>query len=164
MAGPSGATAEGPDSLDIRMILSTAQLAEHRGEVAMVDGGFDPLHGGHVAYLREAATLGAPVLCNLASDAYVARKHPPLLPQAERAVVIDAIRWVDYVYPSQTSTARVLAQLAPRFYVKGADWRTRELPAEEQVVCSASGSESVYLDTVLNSSSAILSRFLSGRA
>lgn len=146
------------------MILSTTQLAEHRGEVAMVDGGFDPLHGGHVAYLREAAALGAPVLCNLASDAYVARKHPPLLPQAERAAVIDAIRWVDYVYLSETSTAEVLTLLAPRFYVKGADWRTRALPAEEEAVCSASGIEIVYLDTMMNSSSAILSRFRSGRA
>ena len=141
------------------MILSITQLAEHRGEVAMVDGGFDPLHGGHVAYFREAAALGAPVLCNLASDAYVARKHPPLLPQAERAAVIDAIRWIDYVHLSESSTAEVLDLLSPRFYVKGADWRFRELPAEERAVCSSSAIEIVYLETVLNSSSAILSRF-----
>jgi glycerol-3-phosphate cytidylyltransferase-like family protein len=40
------------------MIVATEQLGAHRGRVAMVDGGFDPLHGGHVAYFREAARLG----------------------------------------------------------------------------------------------------------
>ncbi len=125
----------------------------------MVDGGFDPLHPGHVAYFREAATLGAPVLCNLASDDYVARKHPPLLLQPERASVIDAIRFIDYVYCSMTTTADVLEAVVPRFYVKGADWRDRALPAEEVAVCERTGVEIVYLDTVLNSSTAILERF-----
>lgn len=125
----------------------------------MVDGGFDPLHAGHIAYFREAAALGAPVLCNLASDDYVARKHPPMLPQAERATIIDAIRFVDYVHCSKTSTAAVLEALAPRFYVKGADWRDRALPPAEIAVCERAGVEIVYLDTVLNSSTAILERF-----
>ena len=125
----------------------------------MVDGGFDPLHAGHVAYFREAAALGAPVLCNLASDEYVTRKHPPLLPQDERAAIIDAIRFVDYVHCSQTTTAAVLEALLPRFYVKGADWRDRALPDAEVAVCERAGVEIVYLDTVLNSSTAILQRF-----
>ena len=144
------------------MIVPTAQLGDLRGTVAMVDGGFDPLHGGHVAYFREAAGLGVPVLCNLASDAYVSRKHAPLLPQAERAEVLDAIRFLDYVHPSQTTTAEVLSLLAPRFYVKGDDWRHRELPAEEVEVCRQTGTEIVYLDTVRNSSSAILERYRTG--
>ena len=137
------------------MILTTAQLAPFRGQVAMVDGGFDPLHAGHVAYFRGAAALGAPVLCNLAPDAYVARKHPPLLAQADRAAVIDAIRWVDLVHLSQDTTEAALRALAPRLYVKGADWRDR-LPAEQLAICAEQGTEVVYLDTVLASSSALL--------
>ncbi len=140
------------------MILTTAQLAPFRGAVAMVDGGFDPLHPGHVAYFREAARLGAPVLCNLAPDAWVARKHRPLLTQAERAVLVDAIRHVDLVHPAQGSTEDVLRALAPRFYVKGADWRGR-LPAEQLEICAAQGTEVVFLDTVTGSSTALLERF-----
>jgi cytidyltransferase-like protein len=140
------------------MIVTTAQLAEHSGRVAMVDGGFDPLHAGHIEYFRAAAALGAPVLCNLASDRYVERKHRPLLTQPERATVIDAIRYIDYVYCSQTTTEDVLRSLRPRFYVKGADWRDR-LPAEQVEICAEHGIEVVYLDTVTNSSSAILARF-----
>jgi cytidyltransferase-like protein len=140
------------------MIVTTAQLAEHSGHVAMVDGGFDPLHAGHIAYFQGAAELGAPVLCNLASDRYVARKHRPLLDQANRATVIDAIRHISYVHCSETTTEDVLRALRPRFYVKGADWRDR-LPAEQLEICAEHGIEIVYLETVTHSSSAILARF-----
>ena len=74
----------------------------------MVDGGFDPLHAGHVAYFRAAAELGVPVLCNVSGDHYVATKHAPLLPEDERAAVIAAIRYVDHVHVSQTTTEEVL--------------------------------------------------------
>lgn len=140
------------------MIVTTAQLAEHRGKVAMVDGGFDPLHAGHIAYFRGAAALGVPVLCNLAPDEWVARKHAPLLPQAERAALLDAIRWIDLVHPASASTAEVLALLEPRYYVKGADWEGR-LPPEEARLCAERGIEVVFLDTVLDSSTTILERY-----
>ena len=137
------------------MIVATEELASLRGSVAMVDGGFDPIHAGHVAYFRAAAELGLPVLCNVSGDEYVSRKHPPLLPEHERAQVIDAIRFVDYVHISHTTTAAVLRALAPRYYVKGADWRDR-LPPEEVAVCADAGIEIAYLDTVTNSSSRLV--------
>jgi len=140
------------------MIVSTADLVNYRGQVTMVDGGFDPLHQGHVAYLEAAAGLGLPVLCNVSSDEYVARKHQPFLDQAERGAILDAIRFVDYTHLSQIATEGVLRLLQPRNYAKGADWRGR-LPEEELAVCSDSGIEVVYLDTVLDSSTAILERY-----
>ena len=107
------------------MIVSTEDLGRYRGAVTMVDGGFDPLHHGHVAYFEAAAALGLPVLCNVSSDEWVARKHPPLLDQAERAAIIDAIRWVDYTHLSAVETVDVLRLLSPRYYAKGADWEGR---------------------------------------
>jgi cytidyltransferase-like protein len=145
------------------VIVATDRLAALAGMVAMVDGGFDPIHPGHVAYFRAASELGAPVLCNVSSDDWVARKHPPLLSQAQRGEVIDAIRFVDYVHLSSTDTDRVLALLRPRSYVKGADWRGR-LPEEELAVCREHGIEVVFLDTVTDSSTAIIERFEGGRA
>jgi len=139
------------------MIVDTDGLSALAGSVSMVDGGFDPLHRGHVAYLRAAAELGLPVLCNLAPDSWVARKHPPLLAQAERAEVVDAIRWVDYIHLASGSTADVLRTLRPRYYVKGADWRDR-LPEEESAVCAELEIEPVFLDTVLDSSTAVVER------
>lgn len=140
------------------MIVATERLEELRGRVAMVDGGFDPLHPGHVAYIRAASELGAPVLCNVSSDDWVRRKHPPVLTQAERGDVLDAIRWVDYTHLSSTTTEDVLRRLAPRFYVKGDDWRDR-LPAGELAACAEGGTEVVFVDTVTSSSSAIVERW-----
>jgi cytidyltransferase-like protein len=142
------------------VIVAWNELVGLRGVVAMVDGGFDPLHGGHVAYFEEAAGLGAPLLCNLASDEYVATKHPPLLPQDERARVIDALRPIAYVHPSATTTEAVLRQLRPRFYVKGSDWAHRTLPPGELDACQEHGIEVVLLDTMRNSSSGVLRDFL----
>lgn len=125
----------------------------------MVDGGFDPLHAGHVRYFEEAAKLGVPVLCNLTGDAYVSRKHRVLLPQDERARVIDALKPIAFVHISEGSTASVLKALQPQYYVKGKDWEGR-LPAEEVAVCQEHGIEIVYLDTVTDSSTRRVRDFL----
>jgi cytidyltransferase-like protein len=140
------------------VIVQTSELARLAGQVAMVSGGFDPLHPGHVVYLREAAALGVPVLCNVSSDEWVARKHPPLLTQAERMQVIDAFRFVEYTHAEQTTTVDVLAKLRPRYFAKGADWQGR-LPEEELAACAEHGIELVFLDTVIDSSTDVLRRF-----
>jgi cytidyltransferase-like protein len=140
------------------VIVETSELGRLAGEVVMVSGGFDPLHPGHIAYFREAAALGVPVLCNVSSDEWVARKHPPLLTQAERVQLIDAIRFVDYVHAEETTTVDVLARLRPRYFAKGADWRGR-LPEDEEAVCAEHGIEIVFLDTLVDSSTDVLRRF-----
>lgn len=138
------------------MILTFEELPPLAGTVAMVDGAFDPLHAGHIEYFKAAARLGSPVLCNVASDRYVRTKHRPLLTEDQRAVVLAAIRYIDYVHVYQIDTETVLRQLRPRYYVKGSDWRERGLPAEQIAICAEHGIEIVYLDTVLDSSSRIL--------
>jgi cytidyltransferase-like protein len=140
------------------VIVSSQELPGLVTRTTLVDGGFDPLHPGHIAYFRAAAELGLPVLCNVSSDDWVAQKHPPLLTQRERCELIDAVRYVDYTHASSTSTAEVLALARPRIYAKGADWRGR-LPADELAICEREGIEVVFLDTVLDSSSDILRRY-----
>ena len=140
------------------MILSFEQLVEYRGTVAMVDGAFDPLHRGHIEYFKAASALGVPLLCNVASDRYVRSKHPPLLPEQDRATIVDAIRYIAYTHVNQFDTETVLRQLRPRYYVKGRDWVGR-LPADQVAICGEHAIEIVYLDTVLDSSSRILQQF-----
>lgn len=141
------------------MIVSFDELTTLRGRVAMVDGAFDPLHHGHIEYFREARErLGIELLCNLAPDEYVSRKHRPLLPQDQRAVVIDAIRYIDYTHKSGRDTETVLRQLRPKYYVKGSDWKGK-LPPAQEVICREHAIEIVYLDTVRDSSTAILKQY-----
>ena len=141
------------------MILSFEQLKDYRKKVAMVDGAFDPLHRGHIEYFRAAAErLDVPLLCNVASDSYVRTKHPPLLPEDQRAAIVDAIRFISYTHINQFDTETILRELQPKYYVKGKDWEGR-LPPDQVRICSACGIEVVYLDTVIDSSSRILRQY-----
>jgi cytidyltransferase-like protein len=140
------------------VIVTRDELAALAGAVTMVDGGFDPIHEGHVAYFEAAAALGDPVFCSVSPDAWVERKHPVLLPQAARGAVVEAMRSVAYVHLATGSTVDVLELVRPRRYAKGADWRGR-LPDEELDVCREQGIEVVYLETILNSSTRIMERF-----
>jgi len=140
------------------VIVAFDELAQYRHQVAMVDGAFDPLHRGHIEYFRAAAQLDAPLLCNVASDRYVSTKHAPLLPEADRAAVVDAIRYISYTHINRFDTETILRELQPKYYVKGKDWEGR-LPPEQVRICREHGIEVVYLDTMLDSSSRILRRF-----
>lgn len=142
------------------MIISFDELSNYRQKVTMVDGGFDPLHHGHVAYFQSAAELGLPVLCNISSDRYVASKHPPLLAQDKRTCVIDALESIALTHANEADTRAVLKELQPRYYVKGRDWEGR-LPAEESKLCADLGIEVVYLDTIKDSSSNLMRNFMS---
>jgi cytidyltransferase-like protein len=145
------------------MILTFDELPAYRGAVAMVDGAFDPLHRGHIEYFRIASQqLDVPLLCNVASDDYVRTKHPPLLPEDQRAAVVDAIRYISYTHVNQFDTETILKQLRPKYYVKGRDWEGR-LPPEQVRICADHGIGVVYLDTVLDSSSRLLEQFLTGK-
>jgi cytidyltransferase-like protein len=138
------------------VILAFEQLKEYRKNVAMVDGAFDPLHRGHIEYFRAAAEqLDVPLLCNVASDRYVWTKHPPLLPEDQRAAIVDAIRFISYTHVNQFDTETILRELQPKYYVKGKDWDGR-LPPEQVKICRELGIEVVYLDTVFESSTRLL--------
>jgi cytidyltransferase-like protein len=142
------------------VILAFEQLKEYRKKVAMVDGAFDPLHRGHIEYFRAAAEqLDVPVLCNIASDLYVSTKHPPLLPEDQRAAIVDAIRFISYTHVNQFDTETILRELQPKYYVKGKDWDGR-LPPEQVKICREHGIEVVYLDTVFDSSTRILNEVI----
>lgn len=126
----------------------------------MVDGSFDPIHEGHIAYFASAAEFGLPVLCNVASDDWTESKHSVLLSQSRRGIVLDSIRYISFVHLSSISTHDVLELLRPRMYIKGNDWLARGgVPEAERLICQSLGIEIKYLDTVLNSSSRILSKW-----
>ena len=144
------------------MIVTTEQLHKYVGQLAMVDGSFDPLHDGHIAYFRAAAAVGHPLLCNIASDKWTESKHRVLLSQQQRGVVLDAIKYLSFVHLSATTTLNVLEMLRPKVYMKGSDWVARGgVPSDEREICQKLGIEIMYLDTVTNSSSRLLAEWSS---
>ncbi len=94
--------------------------------IVFTNGCFDLLHVGHVRYLKEAAKLGDVLIVAVNSDRSVNRiKGPsrPLLGEAERAEVVSALGFVDYVTIFDTPDPLPLIEmLEPDVLVKGADW------------------------------------------
>ncbi|MCS6886745.1 adenylyltransferase/cytidyltransferase family protein [Chloroflexus sp.] len=114
-------------------IYSLAELAALRAawraaglKVVLTNGVFDLLHIGHVTYLTAARELGDRLIVAINSDESTQQlKGPlrPIVPAAERAAIIAALRCVDAVtiFAERTAEA-VVAALAPDLYVKGGDY------------------------------------------
>lgn len=145
------------------MLVPFADLPCYQRRVSLIDGAFDPLHAGHLAYITAAANMGLPLLCHIASDAYVSTKHPPLLPHEQRVRIVDALRAIAFTHQEDHDTADVLANLRPVAYLKGRDWEGR-LPARQVDLCARLGIQIVFLDTVEGSSTQVLAAFLARSA
>jgi len=67
-------------------------------KIAVVSGGFDPIHSGHIAYLKSAAEDADKLIVCLNSDAWLERKKGQyFLPFSERKVILENISFVSEV-------------------------------------------------------------------
>ena len=65
----------------------------------LVSGGFDPIHPGHLEYLREAKSLGQYLIVGLNSDAWLRRKKgKSFMPWDDRRRILMELPYVDMVY------------------------------------------------------------------
>ncbi len=112
------------------------------GTIVFTNGCFDILHAGHVRYLTAAEAMGDFLVVGLNSDASVRRlkgEGRPIVPEADRAEVLDALRAVDIVTVFDEPTAEELVRLVkPDVYVKGGDYTVDTLP-EAKIVQEAGG-------------------------
>ncbi len=94
--------------------------------LVFTNGCFDILHRGHVTYLQFAREQGDALCVGLNSDASVRRAKGPTRPvvnQEDRAIVLSALRCVDYVVVFDEDEPRdLIAAVLPDVLVKGKDW------------------------------------------
>jgi D-beta-D-heptose 7-phosphate kinase/D-beta-D-heptose 1-phosphate adenosyltransferase len=118
-----------------------------------VSGGFDPLHVGHLSYLKAAKEMATSRRCKLMvildSQQYLGKKgkgHPFYPTYVEREALVQAIRYVDVVVPQiNDSTAESLEVYKPKIFAKGGDRASvADIPEEEVEVCSKYGIELVF--------------------
>ncbi len=127
----------------------------------LAGGAFDPLHAGHLAYLRAARAHG-PLCVAVATDATIqaTKGRPALLPQAERLAVVGGLVSVTKAIAQDArGEAGVLLDVRPHTYVKGADWRGR-LPADILEACAMIGLEPRFAETPRDSSSGRLGAYV----
>jgi cytidyltransferase-like protein len=66
--------------------------------IVLITGGFDPLHSGHIAYIKAARELGDSLVVGVNSDEWLRRKKgQEFMPWEERATIIAALHDVDRV-------------------------------------------------------------------
>jgi D-beta-D-heptose 7-phosphate kinase/D-beta-D-heptose 1-phosphate adenosyltransferase len=103
------------------------QLLRGRGKrLVSVNGSFDLLHAGHLHILREAKRQGDVLVVGLNSDASV-RSYKgttrPLIPQAQRAEMLLALRMVDYVHIfDEPVPMPFIEALRPDVHVNGSEY------------------------------------------
>lgn len=117
------------------------------GRIVFTNGCFDILHPGHVAYLSAARKLGDMLVIGLNSDTSVARlKGPsrPIVPEQDRATVLEALEAVDAVLIFDEDTpVNLMREVRPHVYVKGGDYKVEDLP--EAKVARELNAETVIL-------------------
>ena len=105
--------------------------------IVFTNGVFDLLHRGHVEYLEEARAQGDRLVVGVNDDASVRRlKGPerPLVPEAERAELLESLRCVDLavIFPEDTPE-RIIRDVRPDVLVKGGDWTLDRIVGREFV-------------------------------
>lgn len=129
--------------------------------VAFANGCFDLLHVGHVRYLAGARACGDLLVVGINGDASVARLKGagrPLLPAAERALLVAALRSVDHVVVfEEDDVSRLLLALRPDVHCKGTDYTVDTVP-EREVVRSYGGRVAIVGDPKDHDTSRLLQR------
>lgn len=133
-------------SLDELLVLRDSWRVEGK-TVVLTNGCFDVLHAGHVRYLAAARAHGDVLVVALNDDDSVRRlkgERRPLVPLADRAAILEALRAVDAVMPFGEVTAEATVRtIRPDVYVKGGDYAVgpgpgKRLP-EAEIVQSYGG-------------------------
>ncbi|KJU86777.1 ADP-heptose synthase [Candidatus Magnetobacterium bavaricum] len=105
-------------------------------KIVFTNGCFDILHAGHIRYLWQARSLGDVLVVAINSDFSVGRLKPgrPIIPQADRAEVLAALRMVDYVTIFDEDTPyETIKAIKPHVLVKGGDWKIQDIVGADLV-------------------------------
>ena len=128
-------------------------------KVAIVSGGFDPIHVGHIELMNRAKSLADGLIVIMNTDDFLTNKKGKIfMPFFERKIIVENIRSVDLAIKSidtDQTVCQTLRQLASmRTLLNGEPWeqllfcnggdRTNGENTPEHKVCLELGIESVY--------------------
>tara|TARA_Y100000034_G_scaffold135951_1_gene209966 strand:- start:466 stop:855 length:390 start_codon:yes stop_codon:yes gene_type:complete len=114
-------------------------------KVVAVSGGFDPLHKGHIEYLKESKKLGDKLVVILNKDQFLLKQTGSVfMPYEDRREILKALGFVDDVIPcidEDQTVCKTLEQLKPNIFAKGISWKDTNIPEKE--ICDKLGIEIV---------------------
>ena len=108
-----------------------------------ISGYFDPLHVGHLEYMKLSRQLGDKLVVIVNNDKQAnLKKGKAFMPEKERLEIVKAIRWVDEVFLSideDSSVCKSLVAVKPDIFTNGGDRHLDEIP--EAKICREFGIE-----------------------
>ena len=114
------------------------KLKKENKKTVFTNGCFDILHIGHVRYLKESAKYGDVLIIGLNSDSSVKKlkgETRPINNELDRAELLSELNFVDYVVIFDEDTPqKLLDEIKPDIYTKGADYTLETLPEASVVI------------------------------
>lgn len=106
-------------------------------KIVAVSGYFDPIHVGHLEYLKLSKDLGDKLVV-IVNNNYqcVLKKGKPFMDENDRVQIVKSLKMVDEVFLSIDMDKTVCASLEaikPDIFANGGDRSTREVP--ESAIC-----------------------------
>jgi rfaE bifunctional protein nucleotidyltransferase chain/domain len=155
-------------NIPFAQILDRAQLVEkvaearrHNAKIVLANGCFDIFHVGHVRYLAGARALGDILIVGINSDEQVIKlkgANRPFMRENERAEIISALKFVDYVTIFDEPTVEELIRaIRPDFHAKGTDYTPDTVP-EREIVRACGGQTAIVGDPKDHSSTELISK------
>ncbi len=128
----------------VRQTCPTKKFIGRRGLIGgtvCVSGYFNPVHKGHIRYLKEAKKLGMRLVVIVNNDKQVKIKgSKPFMDQQERLEIVSAIGCVDEAIVSIDADETVIETLKlvkPDIFAKGGDRTLDNIPEKE--ICDKLG-------------------------
>jgi cytidyltransferase-like protein len=133
-------------------------------KISVVSGGFDPIHSGHIEYIKSAKNLGEKLIVALNSNEWLLRKKGNFfLPFKERKIILESLKYVDEVIDFKDddgSCSQALEKIKTMYpddqiiFCNGGDRNKNNIP--EQKISGVNFAFSVGGEDKKNSSSSIL--------
>lgn len=127
--------------------------------IGYTTGVFDMFHIGHLNILKRAKEQCDYLIVGVSTDELVQdyKNKLPIIPYAERAAIVGAIKYVDQVVPQQNrDKIAAFEELKFNKMFVGDDWKGKTLFVEVEKYLNEHGAEVVYFPYTQETSSSIL--------
>jgi len=129
----------------------------------VASGYFDPIHSGHIEYLKLSKNLGDKLIVILNNqEQCIIKKGNPFMPIEDKKSILNELRCVDEVFISidkDSTVIKSLEFLKPDIFAKGGDRFSSEIP--ETAICKKLNIKIVDgLGKKIQSSSTLINKLL----
>lgn len=143
------------------LVTEIEKVKKNGATVVLANGCFDLFHAGHIRYLAGAKEIGDILVVGINADEQVRMlkgEKRPYITEDERAEIVSAMRFVDFVtiFPEPT-VEELIRAIRPDIHAKGTDYTTDTVP-EREIVRSYGGRVAIVGDPKDHSSTELINK------